>query len=179
MSKTRPPVLPEMYTGEKCWYQWVDHFESVADVCSWNAEKKLQWLRVQLSGRAWTTFACLPEASRNDYERAKEALKNWFEPESKKTLYQTRLQTRLKKKDEGWMEFGEDLMFLADKAYPELTVEARECFASNQYFTKLTDPQIAFAVRHTKPTTIDAAVQATLEMESYHKTISRKGCSAG
>lgn len=174
MSETRPPVLPELYTGEKSWDEWVDHFESVADVCGWNAEKKLKWLRVRLSGRAGTTFARLPEATRSNYERAKEALKNRFEPESKKTLYQTRLQTRLKKKDEGWMEFGEDLTFLADKAYPELTLEARERFALNQYFTQLTDPQVAFAVRQTKPTTIDAAVQATLEMESYAKPLPGK-----
>ena len=63
------------------------------------------------------------------------------------------------------MEFGNDLMFLADKAYPELNLEAREHFAFNQYFTQLTDPQVAFAVRQTNPTTTDDAVQATLEME--------------
>ena len=49
-------------------------------------------------------------------------------------------------------------MLLADKAYPELTLEARERFALNQYFTQWTDPQLALAVRQTKSTTIDAAV---------------------
>ena len=68
------------------------------------------------------SLARLPEASRNDYERAKGALKNMFEPESKKMLYQTRLQMRLKKKEEGWMECGEDLTILADRAYPEHTL---------------------------------------------------------
>ena len=69
------------------------------------------------------------------------------------------------------MEFEEELTLLADKAYPELTLEARERFPLNQYFTHLTDPQIAFAVRQTKPTTIDAAVQATLEMKLYAKPL--------
>jgi len=69
----------------------------------------------------------------------------------------------LKKKCEGWAEFGEDLKVLADKAYPDLPVEAREQFALNRYLSQLSDPQIAFAVKQTKPTTVDSAIQATLE----------------
>ena len=122
MSERRPPVLTELYVGEKSWDEWVGQVESVANVCGWNAEKKLKWLHVRLTSRAGTAFARLPESTRNNYEWAKEALKNRFEPESKKTLYQTHLQMQLKKEDKGWMEFGKDLMFLADKAYPELTL---------------------------------------------------------
>ncbi len=96
-------------------------------------------------------------------------MKERFEPEARKTIYQTRLQTRVKQKGEGWAEFGEDLLRLADKAYPELVDAAKEQFALNQYFTQLNNPQVAFAVKQTKPTTIDEAVRATLEMESYSK----------
>ncbi len=114
-------------------------------------------------------FMRLPDDSKADYDQAKTALKKMFEPEAKKTLYQTRLQTRVKQKGEGWAEFGEDLLRLADKACPELVDAAKEQFALNQYFTQLSNPQVAFAVKQTKPTTIDEAVRATLEMESYSK----------
>ncbi len=77
----------------------------------------------------------------------------------------------MKQKGEGWAEFGEDLRVLADKAYPDLVDEARERFALNQYLIQLSNPQIAFAVKQTKPTTVDDAVQATLEMESYSKPV--------
>jgi len=171
MAEGKPPVLPELYSGDKTWDEWIDHFESVAEVCGWDATKKLKWLRVRLSGRAGTAFRRLPEATRSDYGLAKDALKSRFEPESKKTLYQTRLQTRSKKKDEGWAEFGDDLKGLADRAYPDLPEEARERFALNQFLTQLVDPQVSFAVKQTKPTTVDEAIRATLEMESYTKPL--------
>ena len=44
--------------------------------------------------------------------------------------------------------------------------EAREQFALNQYLAQLSNPQIAFAVKQTKPQTVDDAVRATLEMYS-------------
>ena len=47
------------------------------------------------------------------------------------------------------MEFGNDLMLLADKFYYELTLMAREHFALNQYFSQLTDPQVSFNVKQT------------------------------
>ena len=77
----------------------------------------------------------------------------------------------MKQKGEGWAEFGEDLKTLADKAYPDLAEEARERFALNQYLTQLSNPQVAFAVKQTKPTKVDEAVRATLEMESYSKPV--------
>ena len=60
---------------------------------------------------------------------------------------------------------------LADKAYPNLVDEAREQFALNQYLAQLSNPQVAFAVKQTKPQTVDDAVCATLEMESYSKPV--------
>ena len=67
----RPPVVPELFTGEKSWDEWVDHFMSVAEVCGWDDANKLKWLRVRLSGRASTVFRRLPEDAKADYGRAK------------------------------------------------------------------------------------------------------------
>ena len=165
----KPPVIPELYTGEKSWDEWIDHFDSVAKVCGWDAANKLKWLRVRLSGRAGTAFRRLPEATRVSFDLATAALRSRFEPESKKELYRTELLTRRKKQNEGWAVFGEDLKILADKAYADLPVEARERFALNQYLTQLDNPQVAFSVKQTKPSTVDDAVRSTLEMESFLK----------
>lgn len=173
----KPPVIPEPYNGEKSWDEWIDHFDSVAEVCGWDAANKLKWLRVRLTGRAGTFFRRLPEATRADFELATAALKSRFEPESKKALYRSELLARRKKRDEGWAVFGEDLKILADKAYPELADQARERFALNQYLTQLDNPQVAFSVKQSKPTTVDDAVRATLEMESYLKPSEPAGIS--
>jgi len=167
MSRNKPLVLPEIFTGEKNWDEWADHFDSVATVNEWDDETKLKWLRVRLTGRAATAFRRLPETTRADFKEAVKAMRKRFEPESKKELYMAELQTRTKRRDEDWATLGDDLKSLADKAYPELQDEARELLALNQYLSQLDSPQIAFGVRQNKPKTVDDAVRLTLEVESY------------
>ncbi len=65
-----------------------------------------------------------------DYQQATAALKERFEPASRKGRYQAgEFQTKRKKKTEGWADYAEDLRSLAGKAYPELDENAREQFA--------------------------------------------------
>ena len=133
----------------------------------WDGPAKLNWLCVRLTGRAGTVFRRLPEPTRADFKEAKKALKERFEPESKKELYLAELQTRTKKRTEDWAAFGEDLKLLAEKAYPDLTDDAREQLALNQYLARLDNPQVAFAVKQGKPKTTSDAIRLTLEIESY------------
>ena len=160
---SKPPVLPEIYTGEKNWDEWIDHFESVATVCGWDDAAKLKWLHVRLTGRAGTAFRRLPAETKADYNAAVGALKERFEPASKRELYMASLNSRTKKRSEDWAVYGEDLKLLADKAYPELQEAAREQFALNQFL----NVQVAFAVKQAKPTTVNDAIRLTMEMESY------------
>ena len=159
----------EVFTGEKNWDEWIDHFDRVAVVNGWDGEAKLKWLRVRLTGRAATTFRRLPEATRADFSAATNALQKRFEPESKKELYMAEMQTRSLNTTEDWAVFGEELKRLADKAYPDLQEEARERLALNQYLARLEHPhaRLAFSVRQNKPMCVDEAVRITLEMETY------------
>ena len=163
----KPLVLPDSFSGETSWDEWICHFENVADVNSWNNEQKLKWLRVRLIGRAQKAYQRLGETVRSDYRETRKALAARFEPESKKTRYQAEFQIRRKKKSEGWADFAEDLRSLADKAYPELQDEARETLALSSFLAQLDQPQVAFSVKQKRPETLDDAVTATLEMESY------------
>jgi len=54
-----------------------------------------------------------------------------------------------------------------DKAYPSLDDEATQQLALQQYLPQLDNDQEAFGVKQRKPRTIEAAVSATLELESY------------
>ena len=95
------------------------------------------------------------------------ALRERFEPKSRQSRYEAEFQTRRKKKSEGWADFAEDLKLLADKAFPELQEAARSQLAIISYLQQLDHPQVAFGVKQKRPKTIDEAVSATLEMESY------------
>ena len=149
--------------------QWSYHFDNVAAVNGWNDDDKLKWLKVRLTGRAQTAFQRLPEATRADIKLSTKALnlKERFEPSSRKTRYQAELQTRRKKSTESWADLAEDLQLLADKAYPEMEVNARERLALNAYLSQIENPHVAFGVKQRTPETLDAAVTATLELESY------------
>lgn len=163
----RPLVLPEPYSGEGSWEQWIYHFRNVVAVNDWNEEAQLKWLKVRLTGRAQTAFQRLPAATQADLGQALAALKERFEPTIQKTRFQAELQTRRRKKGEDWADLADDLRRLADKAYPDLEDKARERLALNAYLGLLDNPQVAFGVKQKSPGTLDAAIAATLELESY------------
>ena len=164
---TRPLVLPEMFAGEEDVDQWFEHFEDVAAVNAWEGDAMLLWLKVRLTGRARTAFQRLAADTKGDYKKAKKALRERFEPPSKKELYLAELQCRSKKRSEGWAEFAEDVRLLTDKAHPQLEDAAREQLALIHYMGQLSNPQVALGVKQTRPKTLDAAVTATLETESF------------
>ena len=56
---------------------------------------------------------------------------------------------------------------LVDRAYPTLEVNGREQLALNHFLGQLENPQVAFSVKQKRPKTLEEAVTATLEMESY------------
>ena len=109
----------------------------------------------------------LPEDTKASYEDAKKALKERFEPESRKDRYKAEFQARRKKRTEGWPDYAEDLKILVDKAYPDLEPAARVQMALTHYLAQIDNTQVSFSVKQRKPTTLDDAVTATLEMESY------------
>ena len=143
------------------------HFKHVGDVYGWDDKKKLKFLKVCMTGWAQKVFQHLNEDIHANYSEAKRALRACFEPQSKKTWYQAEFQSRRKKKTDNWVDFAEDLQTLTDKAFPELEDKARECLALNSYFNQLDHPQVAFGVKEKQPDTLDKALIATLEMESY------------
>ena len=120
-------------TPESSWGDYSTHFDNVADVNEWSAEQKLQWLKVRLTRRAQREFQRLPETARASFESARAALKERFEPETRNARYLALFQTRKKKSGEGWADFADDLQSLADKAYQDLPLEAREWLALNAY----------------------------------------------
>ena len=146
-SNSRLVLTPDPYSGEGSWDDWIDHFESIAEVNKWDGAAKILWLRVRLTGRAQTAFKQLSDEARAAYAECKQALQERFEPDSKKELYLAEFQTRSKRATEGWAAFAEDLKVLANKAFPQLQNEAKEQLALNHYLGQLTNQQISFNVR--------------------------------
>ena len=165
----RPLITPDAYAGETNWDEWVEHFESSALVNGWDDPTKLLWLRARLTGKAQTAWKRLAAEAKMTYAGAKEALRNRFEPDSKRELYSVEFYARKRHPAEPWGDFADNLRVLADRAFPELQDEAREKLSLDRYLGEIGQQQVAFAVRQRRPKTLDDAVSHTLELESYLK----------
>ena len=164
-----PVAIPEVFIGDgkQSWSDWVDHFDSVADVYEWDEEAKKKWIRARLIGRAATAFRRLSEADRATFDKIVAALTKRIEPECRKELYVAEFQRRRRRRNEDWVAYGDDLKTLVERAYPTLQVEAQELLALNQFLAQIENQQVAFAVRQRAPMTVDAAVASVLELETY------------
>ena len=143
-AKSRPLLTPEPFMETGSFGDWVNHFESVAAINEWDDAAKLLWMRVRLVGRAQTAYRRLPTTAKESYAALKKALKEKFEPDSRRELYLSEFSTRKRRPGEGWAEYADELRVLADKAFPELEEQARERLALNQYLGQLDNPQVTF-----------------------------------
>ena len=117
-AKSRPLQTPEPFMGTGSFGDWVDHFESLAAINEWDNAAKLLWMRVRLVGRAQTPYGRLPTTAKESYAATKKALKDRFEPDSRRELYLSEFSTRKRRPGEGWAEYADELRVLADKAFP-------------------------------------------------------------
>ena len=163
----RPVITPEHFSGEQSWEDWIDQFESIASNNGWNDEQKLIWLKVHLTRRALLAYKKFSVTARALFKNAVVTLAERFELESRRDLYLAEFQSCCKKRTESWADFGEDLRVFVDKAYPMLEDDVRQQLALQPHLSQLCNDQVAFGVKQRKPKTIEAAVGATLELESY------------
>ena len=101
-------AIPELFSGEgkAHWDDWVDHFEHIADVNEWDADKKKKWLPACLTGRAASVYKRLSDETKADLKATKEDLQERFEPASRKELYRDELAGRKRKRNEDWAAYG-------------------------------------------------------------------------
>ena len=100
-------------------------------------------------------------------EAIKKALRERFEPSSKQEVYTAEFENRRKRKTESWGDFGDELLRLVDKAFPNLQFEGNEQLALSHYLSQLEPMQVSFGVKQRSSDLNDEAVSSTLELESY------------
>ena len=155
-----PVVLPEPYNGEAAG-QIGTSTSSVVAVNRWKDGEKLLWLLVRLVSKAATAFKRVPVPAHGNFANCIEALREHFDPSSKRKLYLAGLLGRKKHWGEDWATFGEDLNTLVNKAYPELQDDAKEQLALTHYLGQLEQQQLAFSVKQRRPKLMDAAVSVS------------------
>ena len=80
-------LLPEVFTGNEDFDNWLYHFESVSAINRWSDSEKVLWFSVKLVGKAHVAYQRLSHETRESYKNTTIALRNRFEPVCKKELY--------------------------------------------------------------------------------------------
>uniref|UniRef100_A0A1X7TXA8 Uncharacterized protein n=1 Tax=Amphimedon queenslandica TaxID=400682 RepID=A0A1X7TXA8_AMPQE len=63
------------------------------------------------------------------------------------------------------MEFGEELRWLAAKAYPDLSCDAHEQLALTRFLGTIADSQVLLSVKQKNPKSLAEAVTVTMQTE--------------
>ena len=81
--QVRPIITPNVFNGgsSTTWDEWVGHFESVSQVNGWDDRTRLLWLEVMMTGKARNAWKRLKPEAKAQYETAKLALHQRFEPD--------------------------------------------------------------------------------------------------
>ena len=81
----------------------------MAAVNNWDDATKVLWLKARLTGRAQVAIQRLSKETLGDLQALTRAMKERFEPNCQTEMYWRKFQTRLKRSDEAWHDFADDL----------------------------------------------------------------------
>lgn len=154
-SKTKPPiVMPDVYTGEEEWSDWLFQFESCAALNDWDDDLKCKFIIVRLKGTAGKALSDLVAETKKDWKKLLAELGTRFDTTTRPDLYKSELMGRKKKDTESYLELGNSIRTLARKAYPSLSNAVIDELAKDQYLRGLDKTELALKVRHANHKTL-------------------------
>ena len=162
----RPIVMPDVFTGEEEWIDWLFQFESCSSLNDWNDGLKCKFIIVILKGTAGKVLSDLDDDTKKKWAKLKAKLTARFDTTTRLDLYKSEFMGRRKKPSETYLEMGNSIRTLARKAYPSLSNNVRDELAKDQFLRGLDKTELALKARHANPKTLDEAIGMTLECQS-------------
>ncbi|ESO90373.1 hypothetical protein LOTGIDRAFT_164300 [Lottia gigantea] len=168
----RPIVLPDTFTGEEEEFiDLLESFEACAAVNKWTDEEKCQFVAIKLKGSARKVFNDIEPGAKREWILLEDELKRRLDGTRRPDLYKSEFLTRIKKSDEGYLDFSNALRILARKEYPIVSVGIRDELARDQFLRGLGGVDISLKVRHMNPATLDDAVRMSIEWEAVERDV--------
>ena len=166
----KPLMLPDRYTGEVPWMDYVAHFNSCAQINGWNEVQKGDYLAASLHGAAQEVIGDLPYHLTVSYSDLVRHLERRFGVGGQAELHLTELRNRVRKDKESLPELEQVIRRLASLAYPGVPVDVIDRLARGHFVDALPDPDMRFKIFQMKPATLNDAVMVSLELESFLKS---------
>ena len=163
---SRPVVLPDEYTGDEDWLDWLTHFELCAKINDWDDKSKTAFLAVRLKRLAQQVYRDLPEATTKSYDDLKEALTKRFDATKYTERYKSEFKFIKRGKDEGLHELANRVRRLVSLAYPNIEAKFRDELARDQFLDAIDSREFRLKVRQSRPVRNLAPTPVTLYKNS-------------
>ena len=122
LAQQLPPI--QKFSGDEktldgeTFQEWLEQFQMVAEVASWDHQTKLVNLTTRLQGQAYTFYRTCTPAQRADYNTLVTELRKRFTPVRIKAVQNGLFHDRKQKPQEAVDEYAQELRRLFQKAYP-------------------------------------------------------------
>ena len=159
---------PDKFEGDKVeWADFIAHFDMVARWNDWTYTEKGLQLTTCLRGKAQKALSSIAESQRSDYEAKKSALEKRLSPPDRKNLFRAVFHQRKRESKESLMDYGSDLMLLAQRAYPEFSYTTLDQVAYYQFIRGLPDVDMKRHVDLGSSSSLDEAINLATQYESF------------
>ncbi len=165
---------PDQFEGKTPWNLYWAHFQAVWKLNKWQPEEAADQLAAVLTGGACHVFNP-PVFDGDGRERALtimelvDRLEKRYGPGELAESYLLQLKQRRRKPRETLRELAEAIQELIPRAYPEASTAFGDRMAVTHFKDALTESETRAAVHRARPKTLEEAVLAAMEMESFLK----------
>ena len=162
------PRDPKPFDSHKCdWYDYLPHFEAVADWNKWTDEQKAQQMIMSLDGDAMKMLGQMTPEVKRDYYKIVAEMNRCYDPRERSTAYKIEFRGRVRHRNENIMAYAQDLRRLVNKAYPDMPMMSLDAFVLDQFIMGLGSMEIRRHVQFGHPADIDRAISLAIEYEAF------------
>ncbi|MBV2113416.1 MAG: hypothetical protein KUF82_20885, partial [Candidatus Thiodiazotropha sp. (ex Ctena orbiculata)] len=160
-------------SGKTEWSDYIVHFEQCAIWNQWSDSQKAQMLSIRLRGEAQRLLSGLTLAQLTNYHTLKTIIADRYEPKERDLAYRCQFRYRKREKGESASDYGYHLNRLAQKAYPNLTLNQLEVHVIDQFINGLAHYELQKHVQFGHPKTLHEAISLATEFEALEGSIDR------
>ena len=171
---TRTRVKPRTYDGTTTWREYYSHFQRVSRINGWTEGQKLDLLWVNLTGEALSYTENLTPEQTATYDGLCQVLDGRFGDKHLAEVFKSELRSRRRRNGESLPALAQDISKLVQRAYPDIGRPGVEELAIEKFREALPDHGQRVAVYQSKAKTLDQAVKAAIDMESWQISEARR-----
>ena len=161
----RPSVMPEAYTGQGDWLEYLEYFNLCAAVNQWNDAQRAQFLAVRLRDGAQQFLGSVPAARRAVWADLVAGLTDRFAPAGAARQYKAQFHTRRRRANEDFGTLRDELHKLVGRAYPTMQPALQDELVRDQFLDAVTPERLRIRLHENAPQTVQAAVELATHLE--------------